>query len=263
MSVETALITGASSGIGWELAQLFAKDRSNLVLVARRGDKLRELADHLTKTYGIAVHVFEQDLSRPGGAERVYEFTRSQNLDIDVLVNNAGFGALGYFDELPTDRLVEMLEVNVVALTQMSRLYAPGMLARRSGHILNLGSTASFQPGPNMSVYYASKAYVLSFTHGLAEELAGTGVTATCLCPGPTQTGFGDDSGMKDTLVFKMNLMDVKTVAATGYAAMRKGRSQIVPGLMNKIGAYLGSINPRWITRKFSKRLQTLPPRGT
>lgn len=262
MPVETALITGASSGIGWELAELFARDKSNLVLVARRVDRLEELATRLRQQYGITVEVFAQDLSIPGAPDRVLDFTRGKGLEIDVLVNNAGFGTHGYFDEIPVERQVAMLQVNIVALTHLSRLYVPGMIARRRGHILNIGSTASFQPGPNLSTYYASKAYVLSFTHGLAEELSGTGVTATCLCPGPTETGFGEDSGMKNTLIFRMNLMGVKAVAATGYRAMRAGRGQVVPGLMNKVGAYFGSITPRWIVRKVTRRLQTLPPRS-
>ena len=261
MAIETALITGASSGIGWELAELFARDRSNLVLVARSVDKLEQLAARLRQTYGVTVQVIPSDLSQPGSSQKVWEETERLGLTIDVLVNNAGFAAFGYFDEIPVERHVAMLEVDVVALTQLTRLYLPAMIARRRGRVLNIGSTASFQPGPNASGYYAAKAYVLSFTHGLVEELSGTGVTATCLCPGPTKTGFGDDSGMKDTLVFRMNLMDVRTVAAAGYSAMRRGRAEVVPGLMNWIGAYLGSISPRWITRRVTKQLQALPPR--
>jgi short-subunit dehydrogenase len=263
MPAETALITGASSGIGLELAELFARDKSNLVLVARSEDKLHSLAERLRREYGVTVQTITKDLSLPGAAVELVQQLRDSQTQIDALVNNAGFGGIGYFDEIADERHRAMLNVNVQTLTELTRLLIPDMLARRRGCILNLGSTASFQPGPNSAVYYASKAYVLSFTHALAMELKGTGVTATCLCPGPTRTGFADEASMKDTLVFRMNSMDVKPVALAGYRGMRNGRVEVVPGVFNWYFAYLGKISPWWIVRRVTQRLQALPPRSS
>ena len=187
---ETVLITGASSGIGRELARQFAGDGADLVLIARSEDRLRDLAGELTAEYGVTVEVVPADLSQPGSPDQIVQTLAQQQTDVDVLVNNAGFGARGPVAGLGVQRQLEMIEVNVAALTRLTALLLPGMLERRRGDILNVASTAAFQPGPNSAVYYATKAYVLSFTEALAEEVRGSGVRVSCLAPGPTDTGF-------------------------------------------------------------------------
>jgi short-subunit dehydrogenase len=246
---ETVLITGASSGIGWELAKLFAASGSRLVLVARRRDRLEALANELRSQHGTESRLLIEDLGRPGAAQQVFDATSAEG-PVDVLVNNAGFGLLGRFRKLPLDRQREMLQLNVTALTELSRLYLPGMIERRRGGLLNIGSTASFQPGPNAAVYYASKAYVLSFTEALVTELAGTGVTSTCLAPGPTHTGFGDLSGMGSTPVFRFGSMPADAVARAGYRAFRRRRSLVVPGLCNKALIFVQRFSARWLVRR-------------
>ena len=183
---ETVLITGASSGIGRELAQQFARDGADLVLIARSEDRLRELAGQLAAQYGVTAQVLPADLSRPGGPDQIVQTLAQQQTDVDVLVNNAGFGAHGPVAGIGVQRQLEMIEVNVAALTRLTALLLPGMLERHRGGILNVASTAAFQPGPNSAVYYATKAYVLSFTEALAEEVRGSGVRVSCLAPGGT-----------------------------------------------------------------------------
>ena len=262
MPAETALITGASSGIGEELAELFARDKSSLILVARSEDKLRALADRLSKTYGIQTLVLVSDLSRPQAAQTLFEAVTAAGWTVDCLVNNAGFGGMGYCDEMSQSHLSDMIQVNVMALTELTRLILPGMVSRKRGQILNVASTASFQPGPNAAVYYASKAYVRFFSEGLQTELAGTGVTVTCLAPGPTKTNFGDVAQMGQTPVFRFNSMEVKPVALAGYNALRAGRTLVVPGLVNKL-LQLSSKYMHWaVVKQVMKRImQPLPPR--
>jgi uncharacterized protein len=253
---ETVLITGASSGIGLELAKLFAADQSDLVLVARSQDKLESLAQQLRRDHGVEVVVVPKDLASPAAPQELFDQLGGQGIVVDVVVNNAGFGTLGSVASLPVERQMDMVRVNVVALTHLTRLFLPGMIARRRGGILNVGSTAAFQPGPNMAVYYATKAYVLSFTEALAEELVGSGVTATCLAPGPTATGFGADSGMDNSLIFKLGMMDARTVAQAGHRGFRRGQVIVMPGLRNKLGAFSVRLGPRAFVRKLVKRLQ-------
>jgi short-subunit dehydrogenase len=257
MATETALITGASSGIGLELARLFAADRSNLILVARNEGKLQQLAAELRQQYGVAVSVLGKDLADPTAVEAIFEELTAQGITVDVVVNNAGFGLVGAVAELPLQRQLDMVQVNVAALTHLSRLFLPGMIERRRGGILNVGSTAGFQPGPRMAVYYASKAYVLSFTEALAEELVGTDVKITCLAPGPTVTGFAAASGMDKTLLFRLRPMDAKTVARQGYRGFRRGKVIVVPGLANKLLAFSVRFAPRSFVRKLVKGLQS------
>ncbi len=249
---ETALITGASSGIGWALAKLFAADGSQLVLVARREEKLEQLASELRQQHNSVVHVMPADLTDPEAPRRIAEQLESASLEVDVLVNNAGFGANGEFSEIPCDRQLEMIQVNVHALVHFTRRLVPGMIQRGRGSVLNLGSTAAFQPGPRMAVYFASKAFVLSFTEALHEELRGTGVTATCLCPGPTKTEFVDVARMHNSRLFHLGPWPVDTVARAGYRAMRRGQPFMVPGLVNKLGAFSVRLAPRSIARKFA-----------
>jgi short-subunit dehydrogenase len=256
MSRETALVTGASSGIGLELARLFAADKSNLVLVARSRDKLESLAEELRREHGVKVLVLPADLADPAAPQAISDQLAEQGIAVDVLVNNAGFGAVGRVASLSLERQLDMVQVNVVALTRLTRLFLPAMINRGRGGILNVGSTAGFQPGPYMAVYYATKAFVLFFTEALAEELIGTGVVATCFAPGPTATQFGANSGMEHTIFFKLGMMDAKTVARTGSRGFRRGRVLVIPGLMNKLGALSVRFAPRIAVRKLVKLLQ-------
>ena len=218
------LITGASGGIGRELAEIFAESGHNLILVARSEGKLAELRDRLTAEHGVEARVIAADLSLPDAAERLHE--RTQGLVVDNLVNNAGFGDWGGFLDSDWGRQEQMVQLNITALMQMCRLYGRDMRERGFGHILNLSSVAAFCAGPYMSVYYATKAYVLSFSQALSEELADTGVTATALCPGPTSTGFESAARMKDSKMFTaLHPAKARDVAQRGYDAMQEGKA--------------------------------------
>jgi short-subunit dehydrogenase len=222
---ETVLITGALSGIGRELARLFAGDGADLVLIARSEGRLRELAGELAADYGVTAQVVPADLSRPGSPDQIVETLAQRQTDVDVLVNNAGFGARGPVAGIGVQRQLEMIEVNVAALTRLTALLLPGMLERRRGGILNVASTAAFQPGPNSAVYYATKAYVLSFTKALAEEVRGSGVRVSCLAPGPTDTGFAAQAGAAGSRLFRRGVMDAGRVARAGHEGLRRGKS--------------------------------------
>lgn len=252
MSTETALVTGASSGIGLELARLFAADKCNLVLVARRRERLESLADQLRQQHGIKVTVAAQDLTQPAAPETLAQHLRDEGVTIDVLVNNAGFGAVGAFAQLPLDRQLEMVQLNVVTLTALTWRFLPEMVERGRGAILNVASTAAFQPSGNMSVYFATKAYVLSLSEGLSEELRGTGVTVTCLCPGPTATEFGVRSGVDQTLLFRLGTVSARYVALRGYRAFRRGEVVTIPGLISWFVTFSLRFTPRWLVRRIS-----------
>ncbi|HTP80217.1 MAG TPA: SDR family oxidoreductase [Bacteroidota bacterium] len=253
----TALVTGASGGIGFELAKLLAHDRCNLVLVARSEDRLMEIAAELRKEYRISVRVLVKDLSDSDAPRQIFDTLRSEDIRIDILVNNAGYTVFGEFARTPATTELEMMQVNMVALTHLTKLFLPEMLRQKKGRILNLGSTASFQPGPLMAIYYATKSYVLFFSEALAEELRGTGVTVTCLCPGPTQTGFQKRGGMeKSKLVAGKKIMDAHTVAEMGYRGMMKGKRIVIPGFRNKMLAQSIRISPRRVTTKIVRLLQ-------
>lgn len=256
MPTETALITGASSGIGRELARLFAADKSNLVLVARNQAKLDELAGELREAHGVQVRVMVKDLADPQSPEEIFETLAAENMTVDVVVNNAGFGAGGSIAELPLERQLDMIQVNVTALTHLTRQFLPGMYGRRFGGVLNVGSTAAFQPGPYLAVYYATKAYVLSFTEALAEEVAGSGLHVTCLAPGPTATGFAAVADLEHKILFRLGMADVQSVAKAGYRGFRRGKVLVVPGLLNKLGTLAVRLVPRPLVRKVVKRLQ-------
>ena len=254
---ETVLVTGASSGIGRELAHCFARAGSTCVLLARREEALHA-ADTLQARYDVAAPVLAADLSAPDAADTVRAELRERDLSVDVLVNNAGVGARGRFAELDTRRQVDMVQVNVTALTHLARLLLPGMLERGRGGLLNVASTAAFQHGPHMSVYYATKAYVLSFSEGLAEEVAGRGVTVTCLAPGPTRTAFVEEADMAETPLFRFGApMAPDTVAQAGYDGFRAGDTIVVPGWPNKLGAFLTRVTPRPVARKVAAWLNT------
>jgi uncharacterized protein len=249
---ETALITGASSGLGLELAELFAADGSNVILVARREELLNDLAGRLSSRYGVKAEVLPADLAGEGAVEELEARVRERDLQVDVLVNSAGFGARGAFAELPVERQISMLQVNITALTHLSRLFLPGMLERDRGGIINLSSLAGFLPGPNMAIYYASKAYVLAFSEALQEEVRGTGVTVCCLAPGPTETGFVGAADLEGVRFFRLGAMKARPVARSGYRAFRAGRALVVPGTSNRAATLLLRLSPRLLTRRIS-----------
>ncbi len=252
----TALVTGASSGIGLEICRALAENGFDLRLVARSEAKLAELAQELARLHAISAVPLVADLAEPGAPQRIYDELRSAGTQIDALVNNAGFGAHGAFAALPLQHQLEMIAVNVTALTALTRLFLPDMLARKQGRILNVGSTAGFQPGPNMAVYYATKAYVLLFSEALAEELAGSGVSLTCLCPGPTKTQFAATADMEKSLLFHLLPSDARGVARQGVAAMLAGKRLVIPGPLNKVLAFSARLTPRAVMPKIVSRLQ-------
>ena len=261
---KTALITGASSGIGREFAKLAAKDGRDVVLVARRVERLEELGRELTQRFGVAARAVAADLADPASPERIFRDATDQGGDVELLVNGAGLGVHGFFAETSLEKELETVRVNVLALTELTKLFLPGMLGRRSGVIVNVASTAAFQPGPLMAVYYATKAYVLSFTEALAEELHGTGVTATALCPGPTITEFQERAGMEDTPLFSGALVsDAAFVARKGYEGAMKGRRVVVPGFANRVLSHGARLGPRRLATRVARKLQEKRSKGT
>ncbi|MBN9122450.1 MAG: SDR family oxidoreductase [Planctomycetes bacterium] len=242
-----ALVTGASAGIGTELARLLAVDH-DLVLTARRTEPLRALAEEVKRLHNATCHVFPADLADPAAPKQLFEQIAAAGLTIDVLVNNAGFGDLGPFSTADGAKTLRMIQVNVTALTELTALFLPGLLARNRGRILNVGSIAGFQPGPYMAVYYATKAYVNSFSEALHSELLGTGVTVTVLCPGPVATEFAAVAGMQTTRAFSAGqAMGAGPVAEAGIRAMRAGRRLVVPGWRNKLMLFLERFAPRGV----------------
>jgi short-subunit dehydrogenase len=246
-----ALITGASAGIGRELADLFAADGFSLVLVARSEGRLREMAARLEAAHRIESRVLPKDLGQPAVGDEIFEATR--DLPISVLVNNAGFGSFGPFAQTDLAVQTSVMHVNMVALTQMSHLFLQPMLERRQGRILNVASTAAFQPGPLMNVYYASKAFVYSFSYALADELAGTGVTVTALCPGTTRTEFFDRARMRPRQGWPM--MDARKAAEAGYHGLMKGKRVVIPGLFNNLLSFLAKRTPPRLTSAVVRRI--------
>jgi short-subunit dehydrogenase len=250
---ETVLVTGASSGIGLELVKCFATDGCRLILVARNTEALETLAKELRQPHGIETLVLTADLSRPETPKRIFNELQNAGIAVDVLVNNAGFGAHGAFVEMSLPWQLEMLQVNIAALTELTGLFLPGMIARRRGGILNVGSVAGFQPGPGMTVYYATKAYVLSFTEALAEELLGTGLTVSVLCPGPTTSNFGNVARGNKVRRLNTSKMSAEAVARHGHRAFRNGKVTAIPGIQNQLMIFLNRIAPRWFPRKIVK----------
>ena len=250
-----ALITGASAGIGLELAKQLACDGYDLLLTARREDRLRQIADDLTNTTSASITIFIADLADPASPQNIYDFTKENNLTIDTLINNAGFGLRKDFHESDLPRLLEMIQVNITALTHLTGLFLPDMIKRKNGTILNVASTAAFTPGPHMAVYYATKAFVLHFSEAIASELQNTGVTVSCLCPGPTNTEFGEVSGMSTTKVFKF-AVPVEPVVTTAIKGMKKKKKIIIPGFGNRAGIFFMRFTPRIIVRYMVGKLQ-------
>jgi len=252
----TVLITGASGGIGYELAILFAKDHHNLVLVARSGDRLAQVADDLQRSFGVSVKTVALDLAVPDAPPLLFDRLQREGIAVDILVNNAGYGKLGEFAAVPGEESLGQIQLNVTALTYLTKLFLGPMLERGSGKIMNVASTAGFQPGPLMAVYYATKAYVISFSEALANELADKGITVTCLCPGATATGFASRAGNDKSRLFKQLLpMDAKTVALKGYRGLVAGKTLVIPGLRNWLLAESLRVSPRKVVTAVSRRL--------
>ena len=250
------LITGATSGIGYELAEIFAKEGKNLILIARAHNKLESVKLNFEKTYSINVEIISADLSDLTAADKIYAHIREKDLQVENLVNNAGFASFGLFNEIDKDVDLNMLKVNVFALTHLIKLFLPHMIENKSGRILNVASTAAFQPGPLMAVYYASKAYVLYLSEALASELEGTGVTVTALCPGPTKTGFQKRAKMEKSKLVQKHVMDAKVVAQNAYDSLMKGDTLIIPGFRNKLLVALVRFLPRKTVTKTVKNTQ-------
>jgi hypothetical protein len=250
---EWALITGASAGIGHELAKVFAANKFNLVLVARNEARLRKVADELRAQHGIETKVLARDLSLSNTPQEIFDALRVT--PVSVLVNNAGFGWRGAFAECDLQhQALEMMHVNMDSLVALTRLFVPSMLARKHGRILNVASTAAFQPGPFANIYFATKSFVLFFSTALSEELDGTGVTVTALCPGSTRTEFFERAGMKN-LRPEWHMMNADVVARAGYRGLMRGKRVVIPGWMNKFTAKLANFVPTGVTTRIVRRL--------
>lgn len=264
---KTVLITGGSRGIGYELAKIFAASGHELILVAKEEPRLRAVGTELGRQYGVPVRVIATDLAVSGSAERIVEEIRRKSLRVDFLINNAGFGIFGLFEKNSVARGIAMMRVNMVALTELTWLVLKDMRSRGSGKILNVASTAAFQPGPLMSVYYASKAYVLSFSESLADELRGSGVTVSVLCPGPTRTDFQRSAELKPSKFSDWMYLEAATVAAAGYRGLLKNKRVIIPGLVSKLWAFSVRLMPRrWaagIVRRMHESSIPCIPGGT
>lgn len=256
----TALITGASGGIGKELARLCAQDGMNVILVARSESALHELASELESKYKITAIVFVKDLSLPHAATDIFNEIAARNIAVDVLINDAGFGLVGALSDCSLDDTLKLIAVNIVALTELTRCFLPSMIERGKGKILNIASTAAFLPGPFMATYYASKAYVLSLSEALSEELKGTSISVTALCPGPTLTGFIKSAHAEKIHLFNKGLLSKMTagpVALIGYRGMQQGRRTVIAGWYNNFMMLLIAFVPKSILLKISRYLNT------
>ena len=247
MTTKVALITGASAGLGVEFARQLSKRGHRLVLAARRKDRLDELARELGNARAVAI-----DLSKMDAAAKLIADLESHGEVVDLLVNNAGFGLIGRFAELDAKRERQMIDLNVATLTDLCRAVAPGMIERKTGGIINVASTAAFQPGPKMAVYFATKAFVLSLSEALHEELKPHGVKVSCLCPGPTRTEFGEVAGFGGNGMFDKVAMNSPEVVAAGLNGLDKNKAVVVPGFVNKVGAVSGRFAPRSVVRKIA-----------
>lgn len=255
--METALITGASEGIGYELAKIMARNRFNLVVTARREEILRELKSELEASTGVSVRVIQGDLSDMESVKKICNELKNDNVTVDVLINNAGFGDYGFFVESDWDKNYKMIELNIASLTYLSHLYGREMAQRGKGRIMNVASTAAFQPGPLMAVYYATKAYVLSFSEALANEMKDKGVTVTALCPGPTTSGFQRRASLKNARLFKKGAVaSAGDVASYAFEAMMKGKVIAIHGFLNRIVANSVRFFPRHLIRASVRFIQ-------
>lgn len=256
MRRNTALITGASSGIGYELAKLFARDGYSLVLVAKNESGLKRVSEELRCRYGVSVKWIRKDLSLPNMVEELVDELEREAMTVNILVNNAGFGTYGPFTETDFDVERAMMQLNMCSLTHLTKFFMKQMLARGEGKILNVASTAAFQPGPLMAVYYATKAYVLFFSEAIANELRGTPVQVSVLCPGPTRTGFQQRAGTQSSIFFDWVAMDAETVALAGYRGLMNNKLLIIPGMMNRVLAFGVRFLPRRLVTDIVRCLQ-------
>lgn len=254
---KTALITGASGGMGYEFARLFAQDGYNLVLVARNEENLKKIAAELEDKYTTYAKLIVKDLSSNSAAAEVFNETESENIRINVLVNNAGFGIYGEFIDNDINNQLNMIQLNVTTLTHLTWLYANDMVKNGGGKILNIASTAAFQAGPLMAVYYATKAFVLSLSEAISNELKSRNVVVSCFCPGPVETGFQKRAAMEHSkLVADKKIMSAETAAAAGYKGLKANKTLVIPGLQNKVLAFGAQIGPREIVTKITRKIQ-------
>jgi short-subunit dehydrogenase len=255
-----ALITGASMGLGAEFARVLASEGYDVVLTARNGERMATLKKEVENLHGGTAHVLVADLTDPRAPLAIHEHLRRSGIEVDVLVNNAGFGMYGKFHESDLQTELDMVQVNIIALMHLTKLFARDMVARRSGRIVNVASTAAFQPGPLQSVYYASKAFVLSFSEAIGNELRGTGVTVTALCPGPTPTGFQERANVGNLRGLRLLMrLSPETVVRAGYNGMKRGQPVVVPGVLNNILAFMVRLTPRSLVTHMVRRIQTHP----
>jgi uncharacterized protein len=250
--MSTVLITGSSGGIGYELAKLFARDRHNLILVARSREKLAQVAAEL-QPYGVTIKTIALDLTQPPAPKFLFDQLQSEGIAVDILINNAGFGVHGEFAKIAEEGILGQIALNISALTEFTRLFLPPMMQRRSGRIMNVASTAGFQPGPFMAVYYATKAYVISFTEAIENELRNSGITVTCFCPGATHTAFAKRAGIEESRLFKLGAMSAEKVALDGYRAVMEGRGLAISGAHNWIVAQSTRFAPRKMVTAVSR----------
>jgi short-subunit dehydrogenase len=254
---KTALITGASGGIGLELAKIHAENGDNLVLVARSKDKLEKLKTELELKFKVQVHIIGKDLSINNSATEVYNEMKKENISVDYLINNAGFGDFGLFVESDWAKQEKMINLNITSLTHFTRLFLPDMIKRKSGKVMNVASTAAFQPGPTMAVYFATKAFVLSFSEAINNEVSENGITVTALCPGATESGFQKAAAMEGSKLFtRRKLPSSRQVAEYGYRAMMKGKAVAIHGLLNAIMANSVRFAPRSVIVKVTRKMQ-------
>lgn len=253
---KTALVTGASSGIGLELARECASNGHDLVVVARRKDRLQAFAETILNDFDVEVNVIVKDLSTDGSRKNLFDQLESQGIEINYLINNAGFGDYGPFVDSDLNRQIEMINLNVVALTELTRLFLPGMVNRGQGAILNVASTAAFQAGPMMSVYFATKAFVLHFSEAVANEVHATGVRVVALCPGTTESEFAGTAQAERSLMFNMRKLPTsKQVARYGYVSMVKGKRVAVHGLLNKVLTFFVRLVPRRVVTAIARQM--------
>jgi short-subunit dehydrogenase len=254
--MSTALITGASGGIGLELSRILAKNKNDVILVARNENKLKLLANEL-RQQNINAYVLPKDLSDYHAAKEVFDYCLQNNLQVDYLINNAGFGDFGFFVDSDWNKQEQMINLNITALTYLTRLFLPGMVERKFGKVMNVASTAAFQPGPTMSVYYATKAFVLHFSEAISNELEGTGVTVTALCPGATESGFQKAAAMEGSRLIKgRKLPGSKEVAEYGYKAMMRGRVVAIHSFKSKLLVFGARFSPRFLVLRITRYLQ-------
>lgn len=251
---KTALITGASSGIGYDISSILAENGYNVVLVARSREKLEALANQARQMFGVSARVIVKDLTQPNSVDELYRELEREKIEVDILVNNAGYGLLGDFASTSKTEELGMIQLNIVAVAHLTKLFLPSMIRRGSGRILNVASVVGFRPGPFMTNYAATKAYVVSFSVALAEEVRQKGITISVLCPGPTLTGFHDRAGLRENSFVRFIFADSRVVARSGYEGLMAGKTVIIPGFFNKIGTLFSRMSPPSLSARSVKR---------